>query len=192
MRMTKFLLILLSFSIVTACGSPIEENMSRKVGDFSATTQNGESIHLPEDLHGNYWIIDFFFTSCKTVCPPMTGNLSRLQSRLEKENLDTKIISISVDPSHDQPKVLKKFSEQYQADYSRWSFLTGYSFEDVKELSIKSFQSPVSNIENSDQVAHGTRFFLVTPEGKVIKRYKGTKAEEIDQIIEDLKKLKQS
>ncbi|WP_411790698.1 SCO family protein [Halobacillus rhizosphaerae] len=189
MKLTSIVFLLFFTIVLTGCGSPIEENMSRHVEDLTAVNQDGNSVHLPEDIKGNYWIIDFVFTSCTTVCPPMTGNLSRLQSRLDKENLDTKIMSISVDPETDQPEVLKKFAKKYQADFSRWSFLTGYPFKQVKELSIKSFQSPVTQLEDSDQVAHGTSFFLVTPEGKVIKRYKGTKAKEINQIVKDLKKL---
>ncbi|WP_163530267.1 SCO family protein [Halobacillus ihumii] len=176
---------------LTACGSPIEENMSREVGEFTATTQSGEKMNLPEDLKGDYWIADFIFTSCETVCPPMTGNMSHLQQRLKQENLDdVKLVSFSVDPKHDTQEKLKEFADAYQPDYDQWSFLTGYTFHEVKELSIKSFQSPVSKMEGSNQVAHGTSFYLVTPKGDVIKQYSGMKAAEIDQIIADLKKLK--
>ncbi|UOR12997.1 SCO family protein [Halobacillus amylolyticus] len=180
------LLILL---LLTACGSPIEENMSREVKEFTATTQSGEKVNLPEDLKGEYWIADFIFTSCETVCPPMTGNMSRLQQQLKEENMDVELVSFSVDPKQDTKEKLKEFADAYQPDYEQWSFLTGYTFQEVKELSIKSFQSPLSKMEDSNQVAHGTSFYLVTPEGDVIKRYSGIKAAEMDQIISDLKKL---
>lgn len=190
--MKKKMWITLAFLLLglTACGSPIEENMSRDVGAFTAVDQDGETVHLREDYKGQYWIADFIFTSCETVCPPMTGNMSRLQEMLKKEKLDTPLVSISVDPEDDTPQKLKEFAEPYHPNYDRWSFLTGYSFQEVKELSIKSFQSPVKQLDNTDQVAHGTSFFLVTPEGEVIKSYKGTKAESMNQIIEDLKALK--
>ncbi|MCA0969462.1 SCO family protein [Halobacillus litoralis] len=186
---TKTSAIMIILLLLTACGSPIEENMSRDVDSFSAVNQNGESVQLPQDYEGDYWIADFIFTNCETVCPPMTGNMSRLQQLLKKENLNTRLVSISVDPTHDTPEQLKQFAEPYQPDFNQWSFLTGYTFQDVKELSIKSFQSPLKKMEDSNQFAHGTSFYLVTPDGEVVKSYTGTKAAEMNQIVDDLKRL---
>src|SRR5690625_7024307 len=65
---------------LVACGdsSPIEENMSETVPDFSYTTQDEETLEL-EDLKGNWWIADFIFTNCTDVCIPMTNNMAILQ-----------------------------------------------------------------------------------------------------------------
>ncbi|MFD1039381.1 SCO family protein [Virgibacillus byunsanensis] len=85
-------------------------------------------------------------------------------------------------------EVLKAYAEGYQADSSNWSFLTGYDFQTLK--SIKSFKSLLEKPpEGSDQVTHGTSFFLVNPDGEVIKRYSGVDSKEIDVIIKDLKKV---
>jgi len=178
--------------LLAACGSPIETNMSRDVNSLEAVNQDGEKVSLPEDYDGTYWIADFIFTNCETVCPPMTGNMSRLQQELEKEGMEVPLVSISVDPETDTPQKMKSFAEPYQPDFSQWNFLTGYSFQEVKEFSIKSFQSPLKQLENSNQVAHGTSFYLVTPEGEVIKSYNGTEAGSLDQIVEDLQTLKQN
>lgn len=174
-----------------ACSSPIDENMSRDVEELEAVNQHGEKVNLPEDFKGDYWIADFIFTNCETVCPPMTGNMSRLQTLLKKENLEVPLVSVSVDPENDDQDTLLAFAENYQPDYDQWDFLTGYSFQEVKEWSIKSFQSPVKKLEDSNQMAHGTSFYLVTPEGEVIKSYSGTEAESISKIVDDLKTLKQ-
>lgn len=180
---------ILAILLLSACGSQIDENMSREVQDISAVTQNGEKVNLPEDLLGKYWIADFIFTSCETVCPPMTGNMARLQQSLQKADINVPLRSFSVDPENDTKSKLKSFAKPYQPDFSQWSFLTGYTFQEVKELSIKSFQSPLEKFDNSSQVAHGTSFFLINPEGKVIKRYGGMKAESVNKIIKDLKTL---
>ncbi|WP_079480465.1 SCO family protein [Halobacillus salinus] len=186
---TKVIGALFMIMLMTACGSPIEENMSREIQAFSAVNQEGKTVELREDLEGEYWIADFIFTNCETVCPPMTGNMARLQQLLKEEKIDIPLRSISVDPEHDSPAKLKEFANPYNPDYTQWSFLTGYTFEEVKELSIKSFQSPLKRLEDTDQFAHGTSFFLVTPEGEVVKRYSGTKAGEMKKIVNDVIRL---
>lgn len=186
MKRLGVLAVVLTLFLV-ACGEEIDTNMSREVKDFSFTTQDKETLSL-KDLKGEWWIADFMFTNCTTVCLPMTSNMSKLQDKMKEEKLDAQLISFSVDPEHDTPKVLKEYAASYQADLSNWSFLTGYDFQTIKELSIKSFQSLLEKPpEGTDQVTHGTSFLLVNPEGEVIKRYSGVDSKSIDKIMSDLK-----
>ncbi len=177
---------------LSACGNPykaIEPNMDEEVADFNFTTQDNESFAL-EDLDGTWWIADFIFTNCTSVCLPMSSNMSALQDKLKKENIDIQFVSFTVDPEYDQPEILKEYAEMYDADLSNWTFLTGYDFQTIRELSIKSFRSLVQAPErNSDQVMHGTGFMLVTPEGQIIKSYDGVSPGEMDIIVEDLKTI---
>ncbi|MYL19001.1 redoxin domain-containing protein [Halobacillus litoralis] len=168
---------------ITGCGS-------QDIHTLQAVNQHGEERTLPEAYEGDYWVADFIFTNCETVCPPMTGHMSRLQQQLKSENLDARLVSVSVDPENDTQEVLQSFADAYQPDYDHWDFLTGYSYEDVKEWSIKSFQSPVKKMEDSDQMAHGTSFYLVSPDGDILESYSGTSADSIDLIISDLKEYK--
>src|SRR5574337_100997 len=123
--MKKILLlhILLAFILIGCSSEAIETNMSEKVDDFQFTTQDNESLGL-KDLEGQWWIADFIFTNCTTVCLPMTANMAELQSRMKDENLDVQLVSFSVDPDYDTPEVLKEYGERYQADFGNWSFLT--------------------------------------------------------------------
>lgn len=187
--MKRFLVIMFtSIGFLAACGE-IETNMSMDVQDFEAATQSNEPLSL-KDLKGDWWIADFIFTNCTAVCFPMTSNMAKLQEEMKQEDLDVQIVSFSVDPEYDTPEVLKEFADSYQADLSNWSFVTGYDFETIKKLSEGSFQSAVNKPpEGSDQVTHGISFFLVNPDGEVIKRYNGTDQSEIEEIITDLKKV---
>lgn len=183
------MLILLGTLFLAACGSKeIESNMSKDVADFEYTTQDNESLGL-SDLEGKWWVADFIFTNCTTVCLPMTSNMQKLQEMLAEEDLpDVQLVSFSVDPDHDSPEVLQEYAEDYGADLNNWHFLTGYDFDTIKEFSIKSFQSLVQEPQpGDDQVTHGTRFYLVNPEGEIVKHYSGTETEELDNILEDLK-----
>lgn len=177
---------------LVACGGEykeIEPNMDEKIADFNFTTQDNEQLSL-EDLKGKWWIADFIFTNCTTVCLPMTSNMANLQMKLKEENIDVQFVSFSVDPDYDSPEILKEYAELYNADLSNWSFLTGYDFQTIKELSIKSFRALVKAPDrNSDQVTHETKFMLVSPEGRLIKNYNGMIAAEMDLIVDDLKKI---
>lgn len=191
MRSFQILLFVLIIFLVACEGNygEIKPNMSETVADFSFTTQDNGTLSL-DNLKGQWWIADFIFTNCTTVCLPMTNNKSILQKKLQDNNLEVQLVSFSVDPDFDSPEVLKEYAEQYGLDFSNWSFLTGYDFQTIKELSIKSFRSLVQAPgRGTDQVTHGTSFMLITPEGKYIKSYNGLDAKEMDLIVEDLKKV---
>lgn len=189
MRNLKVLVTLIIILFLAACGGKeIESNISGKVADFEFTTQDNEMLGL-KDLEGKWWVADFVFTKCTTVCLPMTTNKSQLQDLLKEEGIDVQLVSFTVDPKNDTPEVLKKYAESYGADLSNWSFLTGYDFETIKELSVDSFRSELAENPGSDQVTHGVRFFLVNPNGEVIKHYYGVDMKEVETIVDDLNKV---
>ncbi|MCF3944863.1 SCO family protein [Oceanobacillus alkalisoli] len=190
MRNIKVILALILVIFLAACGGKeIETNMSEEVADFEFMTQDYEKLGL-KDLEGEWWVADFVFTKCVTVCLPMTTNMSQLQDLLVEEGLnDVHLVSFTVDPENDTPEVLKNYAESYDADLSKWSFLTGYDFETIKELSVGSFRSELEENPGTDQITHGVRFFLVSPDGEVIKNYYGIDMKEVETIVDDLKKV---
>lgn len=178
--------------LLTACGDklPIETNMDESVADFSFTNQHNETFGK-SDLAGTWWIADFVFTNCETVCLPMTSNMAAMQDKIKKEELPVQLVSFSVDPEFDQPDVLLEYGEEYGSDFDSWNFLTGYDYETIRNLSIKSFRAMLKAPQKSsdDQVMHDTRFFLVDPEGNIVKGYDGVPNSSIDEIIADLQVL---
>lgn len=188
-----FIGVLAVILVIQGCSEdlPIDENMSETVNDFSFTNQNEESVSL-DDLKGGWWIADFVFTNCETVCTPMTGNMTSLQEKLHDDDADVRLVSFSVDPDYDSPDVLKEYGEEYDADFSSWDFLTGYDFKTIKKLSIKSFRSLLQEPEEGDdQVTHGTNFYLVDPDGNIVKNYDGVNSKSKDEIVDDITKLKE-
>src|SRR5690625_4282451 len=107
--------------------------MTEKVAAFTFTTQDNDDLRL-HDLKCEWWVAYFIFTNCTTVCLPMTTNMAELQNKLNEQDLNAQRISFSVDPDYDSPEVLKEYGEGYGADFSNWSFLTGYDFETIKEF----------------------------------------------------------
>jgi len=193
MKKLQLLFVPIVLAILLAgCGEEdvnkgIETSMSEDIPAFDYTNQDNEDFGS-SDLEGKWWIADFIFTNCTSVCLPMTSNMAVLQEKLEEEDIDAELVSFSVDPDYDTPEVLKDYSEQYDADLANWNFVTGYDFQTIKELSIKSFRSLVQEPEDGDdQVTHGTSFFLVNPEGELIKNYSGLDEKVMDDIVADLK-----
>ena len=188
--MKRLLLLIFTFVLfLVGCGGNIDSNMSKEVKDFEFTTQDNDKLSL-QDLNGEWWVADFVFTNCVTVCPPMTSNMSKLQTKMKDEKLEAQLVSFTVDPEFDTPEVLKEYAKSYEIDLNNWTFLTGYDYDTIEELSVKSFGSVVAPPPTgSDQVIHGTSFFLVSPEGKAVKSYSGVDAEEVNLIINDLKKV---
>lgn len=176
---------------LVACGSPeIEETMDSEVQDFSATTQD-EADFTEADFEGKWSVVDFIFTNCTTVCPPMTRNMVSLQADAKDAGVDQdkiQYVSFSVDPDYDSPEVLQEYIEEHGADTNNWTFLTGYSFDEITDISMESFKSMLAPPEEGDdQVMHGTWFFLVNPDGKIVKNYPGIQPSDMDDILEDLK-----
>ncbi|MBD7936181.1 SCO family protein [Cytobacillus sp. Sa5YUA1] len=176
--------------ILAACGqSGIENALNYDVKDFSYTNQDNQGVGL-SDLEGKVWIADFIFTSCETVCPPMTFNMSQLQDKVKEEGIENvEFVSFSVDPTVDSPEALKDFANNYEIDFSNWHFLTGYSQEEIESFAVDSFKSLVKKPKNDDQVIHQTSIYLVDQNGVVMKDYDGVSDVPYDEIIADIKKI---
>jgi cytochrome oxidase Cu insertion factor (SCO1/SenC/PrrC family) len=134
----------------------------RAVPPFSLVDQNGQTV-TNADLRGKIWIADFVFTRCKGPCPLMTARMLEMQKALVKTP-DVKLVSVTVDPAHDTPEVLKAYAEANFADPERWKFLTGDQAV-IEKLVTEGFMQHLAE-ENGEPV-HGTMFLVVDGNGMV-------------------------
>jgi protein SCO1/2 len=90
------------------------------------TNQDNKKVRLYDDLiKGKIVVIQFMFSNCERLCPMITPNLVKVQKELEKQSPRTvSIVSISVDPEHDTPAVLKAYAKKFHVQPG-WQFLTG-------------------------------------------------------------------
>ncbi len=102
-----------------------EYNERVKVPSFNLLNQ--DNMYLSNsDLLGSNYIVNFFFTSCPTICPTTTLNLLELQKKIKQDDIgEFKIISISVDPKNDTPEILKQYASSMNIDMTNWELLTG-------------------------------------------------------------------
>jgi protein SCO1 len=93
--------------------------------DFTLTSQDGAEVTLG-DLRGKVVVVSFIYTSCPDVCPMLSDKLARVQDVLGPDfGTEIAFLSITVDPEHDTPEVLKEYAEALDADLAGWTFLTG-------------------------------------------------------------------
>ncbi|GAA0293810.1 protein SCO1/2 [Gracilibacillus halotolerans] len=188
MRKLVLLFTGLALFLVACSNSGIEEHFSIEVQDFAYTDQDGNTFEKSE-LDGEVWIASMIFTNCTTVCPPMTANKVRLQQALADADVEVELVSFSVDPTIDTPELLTEYITERGGSFDNWHALTGYTDQEIKDFAAKSFKTLVEKPDGTDQVIHTTSFYLVNKDGYAIKGYNGTKAEEMQDIVEDVKKL---
>ncbi len=135
-----------------------------RVAEFTLTNQDSQITTLA-DLTNHVWIADIIFTSCAGPCPHLTLQMKSLSEHLPKSS-GAKLVTLTTDPEHDTPAVLKKYGVRGNADFSRWSFLTG----DKKEIialgsgSLKLPSQPIAPADQknaADLFIHGTLFVVV-------------------------------
>jgi cytochrome oxidase Cu insertion factor (SCO1/SenC/PrrC family) len=114
-----------------------------RIADVSVLDQTGKRLNFYTDLvKGKVVAINFVFTTCTNVCPPLTATFRRVQIELEKARTEAQLISISVDPTTDTPERLRDFAAKFKAGPG-WSFVTGDKTEIDALLS--SLGAAVSN-----------------------------------------------
>ena len=157
--------------------SPAEKYFS----DVELLTQDGEKVRFYSDvLKNKVVVINTFFTTCTSICPPMNRNFEKIQNALgERLGKDVFLVSISVDPETDTPTRLKEYGRRFHARPG-WMFLTGKK-ENVDWALYKLGQY----VETKD---NHTSIFIIGNEPKGLwKKAMGlAKAEELIRIVEDV------
>lgn len=102
---------------------------SSQIPDVPVYDQNGKQLNFYSDLiKGKTVAINFIFTTCTTICPPLTATFRRVQQNLTTTAPEAKLISISVEPSTDTPQRLNDFAARFKAGPG-WTFVTGDNTE---------------------------------------------------------------
>ena len=162
---------------------------------------NQDSQVITNDFYkGKVYVVEFFFSSCTTICPIMNRNMLQVsQEFASQENFG--IASISIDPSFDTPQVLKAYASRYKATHPNWNFLTGDK-DTIHKLSNEGFKLfAAQDKDEIDGFSHSGLFALIDQNGIVRSRkdkhgnplfyYNGLEQESIDMLIQDIKKLLQ-
>lgn len=157
------------------------------IPEFSFYAQDSSEIGS-QQMKGKLTVVDFFFTSCPSICPVMSAEMERVQDAFRNED-NVQIFSISLDPDFDTPEVLAEYAAFHGADPNKWVFLNGPR-EQTYTLARCGFVLPaLDGGKNPDDFVHSDKFVLVDEEGRIRGYYSGTNREGVDQLILETKIL---
>ena len=162
------------------------------IADFSFTNQNGKTI-TQKDYEGKIYVADFFFTTCKSICPKMTTNLVDVQKAF-LDNPKVKLLSFTVMPDIDSVSILKDYAKINSVVDSKWNLVTGEK-KAIYTMARKSFLAvKQGKPDEIYDMVHTENFVLVDSKKRVRGFYDGTNLDgptergikNVKQLIEDI------
>lgn len=160
-----------------------------KIADFSLTNQNGKTI-TQNDYKNKIYVADFFFTTCKTICPIMTTNMVAIQNAFNDDG-EVMLLSHSVTPEIDSVAQLKKYAIKKGVNDKKWNLVTG-SKKDIYKLARKSYLAVKDNGDGGPfDMVHTENFMLIDKKRQIRGFYDGTSTEDINRLINDILVLKE-
>jgi protein SCO1/2 len=164
---------------------------------FKLTDQNNKKISN-KDYLGKVYVVEFFFSTCPTICPKMNQSMLQLQDAFYG-NPNFGLVSITIDPEHDTALVLKQHADLLGVKHYNWHFLTGDK-KYIYNLANKGFNLYAGeNNKAAGGFEHSGLFALVDKEGNIrcrkeaqgnpILYYDGLETSGVEAIKEDIKKL---
>lgn len=160
-----------------------------KISSFNLINQDNVAVS-EKDFDNYYYVADFFFTTCPTICPNMSSQLQRVQEKFSEDD-DFKILSHTVQPEVDTPEILKEYANLYNADPNKWVFVTGEK-KQIYDLARKAYFAAVTEGDGGpNDFIHTENFVLVDKEKRIRGFYDGTSEKSVDQLIIDIEILAQ-
>jgi protein SCO1/2 len=163
---------------------------------FELTNQDNKKISS-KDYEGKVYVLEFFFSTCPTICPKMNANMVKLQDEYYGKP-DFGIVSITINPENDTPAILKEHAKKVGVKHYNWHMLTGdrkYIYNLAKEYKLYAGV----NADAAGGFEHSGMFALVDKNGNIRSRkdtygnpilyYDGVDADGVNAIKEDIKKL---
>lgn len=159
------------------------------VQPFIFTRQDSSQV-TQKEIAGRVYVAEYFFTTCKGICPKMNKNMKEIYDRFKADS-SFMIISHTVNPDTDSLPVLQHYADSLGANPANWWFVTG-SKEELYKSARESYllDDPKNSTKNIDEQFLHTQFFaLVDRQGRVRGIYDGIKKEEVTEMVQDIEKL---
>ena len=206
LRYDRFILISVWITFCLVVGSCIEQKDEKlpifgekeitktdttyhTIGNFRLVNQDS-TIITDESLEGKIYVADFFFTSCRTICPIMKTQMRRVYEVVE-DDPEVLIVSHTIDPEYDTVALLKDYSERLGVDSDKWHFLTGNKDSIYYLAQTSYFVTAMEDGTEPVGFIHSGAFLLIDKKGRIRGKYDGTKEEEVNQLLKDIETLKE-
>lgn len=167
------------------------KGLNHRIGDFSFTNQNGETI-TQEFIKDKVFVVEYFFTTCGSICPIMNKEMQRVQDRF-KDSGDVVILSHTVWPEVDSVEQMKRYAESHGADDKMWQFLTGsredlYHMARTNYFTLKPAEVEGTGDGESDFI-HTNNFVLIDKQKRIRGYYDGTNPDDVNKMMVDIENI---
>jgi protein SCO1 len=188
-----FLILVIGFYFVMSNAGPgfraITTPPIGTVQPFVFQNQDGAMV-TEKDIRGKVVAVEYFFTTCKGICPRLNKNMKTVYEEFKDEK-DFLILSHTSDPATDSSAKLKLYADSMQVNTAQWVFLTGRK-DSLYNMARESYKidDPANNLQSIDDDFLHTQFIaLVNRKGEVVKIYDGLKQSEMKAMSKQIKKL---
>ncbi len=172
---------------VTNDGKTTMDTVWHKVKDIRLTNQFGKQVSINEgDWKGKIIIVDFFFTSCPSICPTLTRSMKRIQDDFNKTDTVLRFVSYTVDPERDTAAKLKAYGDKYNINHDTWWMLTGDK-KTIYDLALQEYKANIAQQEGVDtNFIHTDKIFLLDKDRVVRGWYSGLDSTHLDRLMNDI------
>lgn len=174
-------------ALVLRQGAPPVPPIYSTLPAFQLTDHDGRAFTRAH-LEGRVWIANFVFTRCPTVCSALSERMSALQVRLKNTGGDVRLLSLSVDPGHDTPAVLREYAAKFRWQPWKWTWLTG-PLGEIERVVVQGFKMALDrNADAPDDIlsiTHGSKLVLVDRWGRLRGFYDADDADE-ERLLRDV------
>jgi protein SCO1/2 len=197
-----FCITLLSCCVFFACGKKTEaplpifgerdvqgsDTIYHTIGDFKFVDQDSSEV-TNNTFKGKIYVADFFFTSCRTICPKMKTQMLRVYDSVENDP-EILLLSHTIDPEYDTVGLLKDFATRLGVESKKWHFVTGEKEEIYKIAQTSYFATALEDKSEPDGFIHSGAFLLIDKHQRIRGKYDGTLEEDVNRLLKDIEKLK--
>lgn len=158
------------------------------IAPFSFVDQDSTVI-TNDTFKDKMYVADFFFTTCRTICPIMKTQMKRVYDATANDK-DILILSHTIDPAYDDVARLHDFARMLDVKSDRWHFVTGVQDSIYKMAQTSYFVTAKEEKAEPDGFIHNGAFLLIDKHQRIRGKYDGTREADVDRLLNDIKKLR--
>lgn len=175
-------------TVIEVNGQKKVDTLYHTIVPFSFINQDSQEV-THKTFEGRIYVADFFFTSCRTICPKMKTQMLRVYDSIQNMD-DVLILSHTIDPEHDDVARLHDFAERLGVKSSKWHFVTGERDSIYKLAQTSYFVTAMEDKSEPDGFIHSGAFLLIDKQRRIRGKYDGTSEEDVNRLIRDIKILR--
>jgi protein SCO1 len=165
-----------------------KDTVYHTIATFKFVDQDS-SVVTNETFKEKIYVTDFFFTSCRTICPIMKTQMLRVYEKV-KNDPEVMILSHTIDPEYDSVQLLHDFADRLGVKSSKWHFVTGEK-DSIYDIAQKSyFSTAMEDATEPDGFIHSGAFLLIDKQQRIRGKYDGTNEDDVNRLLEDIEQLK--